>query len=592
MSFQFAWAGPEETTFTAAHAREDEAVFAFWLEHTEGDFPTLSIDLRNPRRQFLADGADLWMWLAEDGVPLFFGRLVALPEDLHVEIVRLTFVARPTGYDAAKRALAETLKVAPWWDPVWIRDERISDPDSVLESRTALWHIDRVTHEVTVSDIIAGEDGTLAIADHDYASLSLRFAAPPVRRATVDAEISWDQQASGTLDITGELLAAFEAAGSPKGVASSYTGQGLEADWPAEGDDLKGGWRVGAVELERADGVWRTPRHKDARVGSSGARVTTASSAAEAFVSPPVTARFFVWEFRPGFELAYDVSRQRIERVSFTLTGDLQRVFTEPGEDEEIILALGSRKVSEPIEGPPGSGPGQAIPIGDVRRASYLKTDRGRQSLDYLVALARARLLARARAAEVRVTIPLADAAGLSCRMNATVTDSRLPGGTATGKVIAYTLRAGGDGTRLAEVTIGCTIGTGTTRAADAGVPAYAEDGYADAGWQLRAGETIVAIPGEVTYPDLTETPIADDGIDFFRLAPADVIGRLEVLNGEAAQAAALDARFDDIPAAVEALNAVHTEVVLELAPLTGGPFETEVALAVSPLAVPRTLAP
>ena len=51
MTFQFAWGGPAETTFTAAHAREDEEVFAFTLEHTEGDFATLCIDIRNPRRR-------------------------------------------------------------------------------------------------------------------------------------------------------------------------------------------------------------------------------------------------------------------------------------------------------------------------------------------------------------------------------------------------------------------------------------------------------------------------------------------------------------------------------------------------------------
>ena len=63
MTFQFAWVGPAETTFGPEHAREDEEVFAFTLEHTEGDFATLSIDIRNPRRQYLAEGADLWMWL-------------------------------------------------------------------------------------------------------------------------------------------------------------------------------------------------------------------------------------------------------------------------------------------------------------------------------------------------------------------------------------------------------------------------------------------------------------------------------------------------------------------------------------------------
>ncbi len=46
MSFQFAWVGPAETAFGPEHAREDEEVFAFSLEHTEGDFATLSIDIR------------------------------------------------------------------------------------------------------------------------------------------------------------------------------------------------------------------------------------------------------------------------------------------------------------------------------------------------------------------------------------------------------------------------------------------------------------------------------------------------------------------------------------------------------------------
>ena len=511
MTFHFAWAGPAETTFGVEHQVEDEEVFAFTLEHTEGDFATLAIDIRNPRRQFLAEGADLWMWLSEDGTPLFFGRLVAVPEDLHAEIVRLNFVARPTGYDTAKRALADTLRVRPYWDPVWILEERMEDPDTVLEARTQLWHIDRVTHAVTVSDIISGEDGTLAIADHDYSSLSVRYGAPPVRSVKVDAEVSWDQIAEGSIDITNELLAAFAAAGSPAGVVSSYTGQGLEADWPEPGADLRGGWRVGEVTLTRADGVWKTARYKDARITAPTARVlpaglrvdltgagalTGARRASEAFLTPPVTARFYAWEFRPRFTLDYAVSRQRFERVSFDLSGDVQRVFTDAGEDEEIILSLGSRKVSETIDG--------AVPLGDLRRSSYLNTDRGRQSLDYLIALARSRLLARARAVEIECTVPFATGIGLSCRMNATITDSRLPGGSAAGKVISYTLRASGDGSRLCYVTIGCTIGNGATETATSGTPPYVEDGYVDDGYQQRTGQTYEAIAGEVTYPDLS----------------------------------------------------------------------------------------
>ncbi len=381
MTFHFAWAGPAETTFGVEHQVEDEEVFAFTLEHTEGDFATLAIDIRNPRRQFLAEGADLWMWLSEDGTPLFFGRLVAVPEDLHAEIVRLNFVARPTGYDAAKRALADTLRVRPYWDPVWILDERMDDPDTVLEARTQLWHIDRVTHAVTVSDIISGEDGTLAIADHDYASLSVRYGAPPVRSVKVDAEISWDQIAEGSIDITAELLAAFAAAGSPAGVVSSYTGQGLEADWPEPGADLRGGWRVGEVTLTRADGVWKDARYKDARITAPTARVlpaglrvdltgagalTGARRASEAFLTPPVTARFYAWEFRPP---SRSTTRSRASGSSASpssLPATSSASSPMPARTRRSSSRSRSRRVSETIDG--------AVPLGRSARGPRTST--------------------------------------------------------------------------------------------------------------------------------------------------------------------------------------------------------------------------
>src|SRR5690606_37846345 len=102
----------------------------------------------------------------------------------------------------------------------------------------ALWHVDRVTHEVTISDILTGEDGTIAFGPGDvaYSSLSVTYGSPPVRRVHVEAEVSWDQAAFGSIDITRQLTDAFRAAGTPgMGLISSLTGQGLADDWPAAG---------------------------------------------------------------------------------------------------------------------------------------------------------------------------------------------------------------------------------------------------------------------------------------------------------------------------------------------------------------------
>ena len=147
--FYFAWADASETAFGPQHHVEDEEVFAFKVEHAEGEFASLSVEIRNPRIGLLAPARKTWAWLSWDNgttvVPLFFGRLVGVPSDLHQEVVTLAFTARPADYNAQKLALAETLKVAPYWDPIWIDPDQRDDPDVVLEARSQLWHIDRVT---------------------------------------------------------------------------------------------------------------------------------------------------------------------------------------------------------------------------------------------------------------------------------------------------------------------------------------------------------------------------------------------------------------------------------------------------------------
>ena len=104
--FYFAWADAE-TAFGPEHMIEDEEVFSFRVEHAEGEFASLSIDIKNPRIGLLAPSRRVWAWLSwqngADLVPLFYGRLVAVPTDINQELVTLVFTARPADFVARKR---------------------------------------------------------------------------------------------------------------------------------------------------------------------------------------------------------------------------------------------------------------------------------------------------------------------------------------------------------------------------------------------------------------------------------------------------------------------------------------------------------
>ena len=172
--FYFAWVGASETTFDpSVHNREDEDVFGFNVEHSEGDFAGLEIEIRNPRVGLLAPARKVHAFLSYDTgteiKPLFRGRLVGIPDNINQEIVRLQFTARPDDYAAQKAALAGTLKVLPYYDPVFISKDKWDDPDAVLEARSELWHIDRVNGELTTSDLLVGEDGNEDFLDSEEA---------------------------------------------------------------------------------------------------------------------------------------------------------------------------------------------------------------------------------------------------------------------------------------------------------------------------------------------------------------------------------------------------------------------------------------
>lgn len=615
--FLFAWVDPTETTFDASHHRVDEEIFSFELTQNEGDFATLDLTIRNPRVGLLAPGRKVWAWFAinrswtpetasesepSSGVdvkPLFFGRLVGIPEDMPGEAIRLQFIARPDSFAAQQAAFAETLKVQPYWDGIWFDPNTRDDPDNVLESRSALWHTDRVTHQVTISDIITGEDGDLNITPDQafYDSVSISHGQPAVRRVTVNADVSWTQSAAGNVFI-------------PIPPIVSLTADGLVNDWPKKGESIGGGWSVAATSVTGPNPASRQPEeHEDE---TNLAPLPVYRQTVDIFTIPTspfvkgYQGRFADWYGFQGstakiwfpektvngnITAGFSANRQRKETLSFTLEADVQAILTEPGDEEFLEISMTSAEVVDAVD------PGGLMPLRDLRSAVYFSTARGTQSVEYLLTVARAKLLARSRAVTVDFEIPftLGVDLDLSCRKNAILEDDRLPGGIAGGKITSYTLSLDGDsGQASCSISIGCTVGKGNTVSAVDGEPDYVDDDYVEPDYQFYTGQFVMPVVGEIAYESIEGLGPNDDGVDFFRMTRNRVVKQLAINNATQSQLAAIDNSFHDVaadpPELFDRLNALKTTVTLELVPVTGGPFKTDFPLNVSPLMVPKTI--
>ena len=638
--FFFAWTD-EASVFDSSMLREDESVFSFELAHEEADFPSLRLDLKNPKVGLLAAGRNVWCWFSwrdpASGLiePLFHGRLIGIPEDLHDEVVRLQFVARPSNYIEWKNIVAEGLKGRPFWDPVWIA-EGDTDPDTVLEARPSAWHIDRVSLAVTASDTIIGEDGTLAITadDHFYDALKISYGDTPLRRVDVTGTVTWTQEGTGVVDITRQVYDQFVFAGSPYEypMVSSFTGDGLLSDWPGPGDSIGGGWSMDATALA-LQATWQnawllsiayvspvlstaqeviTPGYYQWGGGWAGAGIMgwkPAVTRDREFVSAHETIGtvFPLLPISTTFTVRWEASRARTEIVRFSMTADTQPLLVDPGDDETDKIDLSSDFVGQPVD------PGGALPLGSLLRNSYFNTDRGSASVEYLIMLARAKMLARARAVSLSVETPFGFATRLSCRQNATVFDPRLPGGQGTGKVTRYALSIDGDsGEAKAEITLGCTIGRGQTVTPDPGEETYGEPDWSN-DYQAMDGATLDAGTGDILYESFDDLDVVDDdGLDLMRMTPDRVIQALTVWDGPDTQQNTLNSFYrmytppgvEQLPPEMgvpvgtysapetptEMLSKIPTVVDLQLVPISNQSFETTWEPAVSALMVPKTI--
>lgn len=563
-TYYLAMVSETDTTFSEDFARSDETVFSLTVSHQEADFCSLTVVIENPSAALLDETREQWAWLSRsDGAeitPLFFGRIVGVPADLQKDLVTVEFLAKPANFEDQKRAVAATLRVAPFFDYAFIDPQMWEDPDTALEARTDVWHIDRITGTVSTSSIIAGEDGTLDIAAELIPAdgFSLSYNDAPLRKVNLEMRAMWTQQIAGTIDITPDILAAFEAEGSPRGFITTYTGQGLYDDWWVEGSNLGNVYQFGLQDIRVADGhalgkhsrsvsvkYDRAPTSKDEKVAKRRMKVS-----------------FRRWGFSITSLVNYAANIDRTEDIRFTVYADVQDMVNGTEDEQAETIALSSGALGAVT----GVGSDAEIPIGDPARDQFWPTARGLQAIEYGLTHARALLLRRARAAQITVDVPVETAIAASCRKSATVHHPDLPGGQATGKIVGYSFGIeGSSGEEGGQITIACLVGQDTTFTAEDGSPTWAESTWADATWQEYTGRIAYESGIDMAYSLPT----------WSGASPAIVgVQSVEVSGGEDEQEGVLTGRFIDIDAVCDALNEHFTEVDLHMIPLDTSPRE------------------
>jgi hypothetical protein len=608
----FAWVEETETTFIPlTHKREDEKVASIDVQHEENAFATATVVIKNPRKGFLHASSSQWAWISDDIGALFFGRLNAFPSSITKEVVTLDFEARPKDFQDRKETVADTLRTLPTWDPVMMKLDAQQNPDSVLEARPELWHIDRVTHAVTTSNILVGEDGIQEFQPNEmpYDSLDVNIAQVPAHTLEVTAYVSWTQTFGDTLDMGTFLI-------------DTFTGASLFSNWPKTGANIGGGWyvadasisdnwNIASTETTSINLTWSNDAatHNTGDTLSMSLSVTRPTLQGGVPIEIPLTSQtksgeeasvnstsllIAEWSLTGKLTIGYNAGRDRREGITFRVSANFQPLISLPDDNSVEPLELQGGDVGlETIV--PGAPLTVEIPIGDAKGRSYFTTERGLRTLEWCLLRACAQLQLAGRAIEITVVIPYARARALSCRMNGRINDRRLPGGIATGKIIKYGFTADGDnGTRIGTMTVGIPIGYGGTVTEVAGTPDYVDDDYVFPDYQVHTGAMNTVDDG-LSFP-LTKTDIiqcevvgniaAQRAFLLSLIAIPSPIGGGAQLNEALTQ---VTDRGQTVPKQVDdGLKPLAHTLQLKLPNLDSGPFDNLFTVTVTQLELPQ----
>jgi hypothetical protein len=603
-------------------------------------------------------------------------------------VATISLQAEPVDYADQKKALANTLRTLPRWDPIFIDPQSRDDDDLVLEGYPLRWHIDPVTHVVTTTDEIIGEDGLeeFLASEMRYAGFSLDLSNVPSPSVTVNAEIKWTQQGQGQVDLTSHFISNWP--GVVDGALTSYTFQA--GSWPSIGASMGDGWKVASATCrERYDLTVRSNSFNSTLKvdwgdwtgdfgagglglpgGSSSTQVTASGSDDTLSVIPPGSITFpdittqdstnitrdsqaAGWTDNPdenevdaglGFgtdditsfsrstsysgsiipkhyliptiAVGYQAGRPMTENVTLTLTADIQPVVGDSSQGQALEpINLTSVDLSAPLE----DNTTGDIPIGDPRLRSYICTDRGQLSIQYMIARAQVALLHAARCIPMTFS-PLSLDRWIACtlRKNARIHPPEIPGGSAEGKITGRTLAMSrGSGRIDMSVTATATVGHGGSVTSVDGTSIYDDGDYDDGdygevdggtelfdssvgytppvfapnddGLDFVAGlsaDDVIDVPLSVTWPASDQETAIRDGLKGWFSSPS---GTSNAATDDPTQTVGQEMITQRSKAITDFLDTIHTVASIRLKSMTQG-FSSPYTIAVTELKVPTMI--
>lgn len=202
-----------DEVLTDAHLRNDEQVVSCTMRAERGGVWTASLRIKNPGLTLFAPGRQIYCAIIEspDGTIansriLGKGRITPAVNDMTGMTIDIEVVFAPANLRDLiwQFLLSSNLTTLPWFNPAY-DDISFDKPEDVLKASGLLLHVDPVTHVISTTDSLIGDETNLD-NKYDWKSLKIETSGvPPVHRVKLRLAVEWTQHAQGAINIAQAL---------------------------------------------------------------------------------------------------------------------------------------------------------------------------------------------------------------------------------------------------------------------------------------------------------------------------------------------------------------------------------------------------
>lgn len=316
--------------------------------------------------------------------------------------------------EAAQMAeLGSRLKKAPYWDELFVSPQRRGVSAEWLDARSSFLHWNRVSGKLGLSDIFTGAE-TLDLSGDVVGDYALGVSEMPYSQVDVHLSAEWIQHLEGLFDLTSLVAGKFKG-----GIINSLTGGELVRRWPKEGQTLgRSGYQVVESYIREIDPPYTG-------ILDLYPTVTPGFSTYDSSSEKTRTIRARRKWYKGSLTIGWRYSQKRSEEVLFSL----KNAGVSGEKVKKVDLRLGDITSKNSAQ---------------VSRSTFFNTDRGRQTIEHAIEIAKSHLAMSARCVETEVKVPLEKALGITLDHCVTINHPHDEAKKIKGKVSGYQLFASG----------------------------------------------------------------------------------------------------------------------------------------------------